>query len=105
MRGRDQGQTGLNRLGRSGRVHTQDHKRQEIKDNWKLSEAGTADFIPAVVPGTVYTDLLREGRMEDPFWKDNEDQALRLMDKDYEPPAGNEKKKKSPSDEKKKINY
>ncbi|MCD8398380.1 MAG: glycoside hydrolase family 2 protein [Lachnospiraceae bacterium] len=58
--------------------------RQEIKDNWKLRETGTADFIPAVVPGTVYTDLLREGRMEDPFWKDNEDQALRLMDKDYE---------------------
>ncbi|MCD8075858.1 MAG: glycoside hydrolase family 2 protein [Lachnospiraceae bacterium] len=58
--------------------------RQEIKDNWKLREVGTTDFIPAVVPGTVYTDLLREGRMEDPFWKDNEDQALRLMDKDYE---------------------
>ncbi|MCD8348433.1 MAG: glycoside hydrolase family 2 protein [Lachnospiraceae bacterium] len=58
--------------------------RQEMKDNWKLREVGAADFIPAVVPGTVYTDLLREGRMEDPFWKDNEDQALRLMDKDYE---------------------
>ncbi|MCC8044717.1 MAG: glycoside hydrolase family 2 protein [Clostridiales bacterium] len=42
------------------------------------------EFIPAVVPGSVYTDLLREGRMEDPFWKDNEDEALRLMDKDYE---------------------
>ncbi|MCD8149602.1 MAG: glycoside hydrolase family 2 protein [Clostridiales bacterium] len=58
--------------------------RLEMKDNWKLREVGGTDFIPAVVPGTVYTDLLREEQMEDPFWKDNEDQALRLMDKDYE---------------------
>ena len=39
---------------------------------------------PAQVPGTVYTDLLRNGQMEDPFWKDNEYRALDLMEKDYE---------------------
>ncbi len=39
---------------------------------------------PAAVPGTVYTDLLRRGEMEDPFWKDNEIRALSLMEKDYE---------------------
>ena len=39
---------------------------------------------PAVVPGTVYTDLLRNGKMEDPFWKDNEIRALPLMEQDYE---------------------
>ncbi len=39
---------------------------------------------PAVVPGTVYTDLLRNGNMEDPFWKDNEIRALPLMEDDYE---------------------
>lgn len=36
------------------------------------------------MPGTVYTDLLRNGSMEDPFWKDNEIQALELMEYDYE---------------------
>ncbi|MCD7787654.1 MAG: hypothetical protein LUH59_01825 [Firmicutes bacterium] len=42
--------------------------RQEIKENWKMKKAGTAEYVPAVVPGSVYTDLLREGRMKDPFW-------------------------------------
>lgn len=45
---------------------------------------GDEDFQTAVVPGTVYTDLLRNGQMEDPFFKDNEDRALKLMDEDYE---------------------
>jgi len=36
------------------------------------------------VPGTVYTDLLRNGSMEDPFFKDNEIRALSLMENDYE---------------------
>ncbi|MCD7746899.1 MAG: glycoside hydrolase family 2 protein [Firmicutes bacterium] len=58
--------------------------RQEIKDNWKMKKAGTAEYVPAVVPGSVYTDLLREGRMKDPFYGDNEDEALRLMDDDFE---------------------
>ncbi len=61
--------------------------RLELNENWRMREIGgdpAAEYISAVVPGTVYTDLLREGRMEDPFWKDNEDAALRLMDQDYE---------------------
>ncbi len=55
----------------------------EIDKNWYMSQVGADEMIPAVVPGTVYTDLLREGKMEDPFWKDNEDAALALMDFDY----------------------
>ncbi|MCC8136547.1 MAG: glycoside hydrolase family 2 protein [Clostridiales bacterium] len=68
--------------------------RLELNENWKMralpetetsiSSAREEEYIPAVVPGSVYTDLLREGKMEDPFWKDNEDKALRLMDQDYE---------------------
>lgn len=49
-----------------------------------MREAGAADWQEASVPGTVYTDLLKSGRMEDPFWKDNEEQAWKLMDDDYE---------------------
>ena len=52
--------------------------------NWKMHQVGNNEMIPAVVPGTVYTDMLREGKMEDPFWKDNEDKALAMMDEDYE---------------------
>ena len=55
-----------------------------LNKNWKMHRVGDAEIIPAVVPGSVYTDLLREGKMEDPFWKDNEYKALKLMDDDYE---------------------
>ena len=57
--------------------------RQILNENWRMRCIGE-DFQPAAVPGTVYTDLLRNGNMEDPFWKDNEIRALSLMEKDYE---------------------
>ena len=57
--------------------------KQILDKNWRLRCQGEPDW-PAVVPGTVYTDLLRNGRMEDPFWKDNEIRALPLMENDYE---------------------
>ena len=57
--------------------------RKFLKNEWQMRRAGE-EFLPAQVPGTVYTDLLREGRMEDPFWKDNEIRALELMEYDYE---------------------
>lgn len=58
--------------------------RQNIDTNWQMRMVGEEAFQPAVVPGTVYTDLLRNGKMEDPFFKDNEEKALQLMDEDYE---------------------
>lgn len=57
--------------------------KQVLHKNWQMRQAGEA-YQPAAVPGTVYTDLLRNGSMEDPFWKDNEHQALALMENDYE---------------------
>ncbi len=55
-----------------------------LHDNWKMHRSDEQEWINAVVPGSVYGDLLREGKMEDPFWKDNEDEALKLMEYDYE---------------------
>jgi len=55
-----------------------------LQDNWKMHRVGEQEWISAIVPGSVYGDLLREGKMEDPFWKDNEDEALKLMEYDYE---------------------
>lgn len=57
--------------------------RQSLDKNWRLRCQGEPEQ-PAVVPGTVYTDLLRNGSMEDPFWKDNEVLTLPLMENDYE---------------------
>ena len=58
--------------------------RQLINQNWIMHESKAEEYYPAKVPGTVYTDLLRNHVMEDPYWKDNEDQALLLMDREYE---------------------
>lgn len=57
---------------------------QSLNSNWNMRKAGESQWTPAIVPGSVYTDLLRNGSMDDPFWKDNENTALELMDYDYE---------------------
>ena len=49
---------------------------QKLLTNWNLQIVGESEKFPACVPGSVYSDLLRNGRMEDPFWRDNELQAL-----------------------------
>ena len=55
-----------------------------LHDGWKMKRTDEDSWHEAVVPGTVYTDLLRNGLMEDPYYRDNEDKALKLMDYDYE---------------------
>lgn len=55
-----------------------------LHDNWKMCIAGSGDYIPASVPGSVYNDLLLNGRMEDPYYRDNERKALKLMENDFE---------------------
>lgn len=55
-----------------------------LDKNWKMHQVGQDKTINATVPGSVYGDLLDAGLMENPFWKDNEDKALKLMDYDYE---------------------
>jgi beta-mannosidase len=45
---------------------------------------GWQEYIDAVAPGSVYNDLLANKKMEDPFWRDNEDKAFPLMENDFE---------------------
>ena len=39
--------------------------------------------VPATVPGSVYNDLLSAGKIPDPFYRDNEEEALKLMEHDF----------------------
>ncbi len=55
-----------------------------LNGNWTMRRVGTDEVIPATVPGSVYNDLLNNNCMENPYWKDNEIEALKLMDYDYE---------------------
>ncbi|MEE1032413.1 MAG: glycoside hydrolase family 2 protein [Ruminococcus sp.] len=57
---------------------------KKIDTGWQMRTVGSDEWLPAIVPGSVYTDLLRNEKMEDPFWKDNENKALELMKEDYE---------------------
>ncbi len=45
---------------------------------------GDGEVLPAEIPGSVYGVLLKEGRIPDPYYRDNELSALKLMDYDYE---------------------
>ena len=39
-------------------------KKQQFATVWKMHTAGDAQWYPAQVPGTVYTDLLRNGQID-----------------------------------------
>ncbi len=55
-----------------------------LNGDWTL-EVSDSEYgeIPAVVPGSVYTDLLRNGIIPDPFYRDNELNALKLMERSF----------------------
>lgn len=58
--------------------------KKELNTQWRMRRVTEEEWHHAEVPGTVYTDLLRNGEIQDPFWKDNEDAACALMNEDYE---------------------
>lgn len=55
-----------------------------LTDGWRLRTAGQQDWQPARVPGTVYTTLFENGVIPDPYWRDNAETLLPLMERDYE---------------------
>lgn len=54
--------------------------QKEINENWTFSQSGKNEWLPAKVPGTVHTDLLENGKIEDPFYRLNE-HDLQWIDK------------------------
>ena len=63
-------------------------QKLSLNGSWTLdvvSSAGEAVFsaVPATVPGSVYSDLLTAELIPDPFWRDNETEALKLMEHDF----------------------
>ncbi len=49
----------------------------------KKTDAENDKVIPVTVPGSMYEAYLNAGEIPDPFYRDNEDQLLTLMDKCY----------------------
>ncbi len=56
----------------------------DLNGKWQMKRTDEEQWIDAVVPGTVYNDLLRAGKMKDPFFRDNEYEIRDLCKFDYE---------------------
>lgn len=56
---------------------------QKLNENWQMCINNTEEFMPAAVPGSVYQDLLDNNKMEDPYYRDNELKALKIMENDF----------------------
>src|SRR5690606_15180481 len=57
---------------------------KEINEGWEFSKAGEGDWLPASVPGTVHTDLLENDRIEDPYYRLNENKVQWIDKSDWE---------------------
>ena len=51
---------------------------------WVFREADTGEWLPATVPGTVHTDLLANGKIQDPFYRTNERDQQWIDKKDWD---------------------
>ena len=58
--------------------------RQELGNNWQFRQYHIGKWLPAEVPGTVHTDLINNGIIEDPFYRDNEKHIQWIDKADWE---------------------
>ena len=52
-------------------------------ENWNFRNVKDTNYLPATVPGTVHTDLLANGIIEDPFYRDNEKKVQWIEKEDW----------------------
>ena len=58
---------------------------QLIVSNWQFRKVGdTTGWMPATVPGTVHTDLMKQKQIPDPFHRDNESKVQWVDREDWE---------------------
>ena len=57
---------------------------QTLNDGWLVRECGTAEWLPASVPGGVHLDLMAAGRIPDPFLGDEEVRVQWVAERDWE---------------------
>lgn len=58
-------------------------KQMNLGGAWRMREADSETWHSAHIPGSVYADLMADGTMPDPFWRENELDAFERMKKDY----------------------
>lgn len=55
-----------------------------LNGSWKMKKTTDSKWIDAKVPGSIFDDLLNAGEIEDPFYRENELQAIKVYSYDYE---------------------
>lgn len=58
-------------------------QRLTLNGAWQLRQTETNEAIPAQVPGCVHTDLLAAGKIDEPFYRDNELKLLWVGETDW----------------------
>ncbi len=56
----------------------------DLNGPWKFKATDETEWMEALVPGTVQQDLIRVGRLEDPYYRDNELDAQWVEKKEWE---------------------
>ncbi len=59
-------------------------QQQTLNGKWQFRQLGSEDWLPAVVPGGVHTDLIANKRIPDPFVGDNELRVQWVAESDWE---------------------
>jgi beta-mannosidase len=55
-----------------------------LKADWKFRQKNKEVYYPATVPGTIHTDLLKNGLIQDPFYGTNESDVQWVEQEDWE---------------------
>lgn len=56
----------------------------DLNGQWQMKRSDEAEWINAIVPGSVFNDLINAGKMEDPYFRKNEYTAYEQSRFDYE---------------------
>ena len=55
-----------------------------LHNNWQFRQSNETEWLDAEIPGSVHTDLLRLGLIDDPFIGDNEKTSQWISEKSWE---------------------
>jgi beta-mannosidase len=55
----------------------------DLSGSWQMRKDGETEWVDAVVPGCVHTDLLAAGKIDDPYYRDNEQQLFWIGRSDW----------------------
>ena len=58
-------------------------KQLDLCGTWMVQKKDEPDLIPATVPGCIHSDLLHAGKIEDPYYRDNEAQQMWIGETDW----------------------